>query len=88
VTSHSSWCNGTHKHTSNTKHKSKKSFDKDTLKQKYLHKAKLKECAFFASLDNLDNEFNHASSTSSDDDPERQVEDKPNELCFLSVFRV
>jgi hypothetical protein len=47
-----------HKYTSD-KHKTKGRFDKDELKQKYLHKAKLKEHAALTSLSDLENDFDH-----------------------------
>jgi hypothetical protein len=58
-------------------------FDKDVIKQKYLHKAKLKECAFLDSFNDLDNDYGHISSLLSNDELKRRVEDKLNELSFF-----
>jgi hypothetical protein len=80
---HSGRHKGKHEYTSG-KHKSKGSFDKEALKKKYLQKAKVKECAFFDSLSDLDHESNDSSSFSSNENLERRVEDKLNELCFLT----
>jgi hypothetical protein len=53
------------------------------LKKKYLQKAKIKERAFLASLSNLDHDSDDAVTSSSDEETNRRVEDKINELCFL-----
>jgi hypothetical protein len=50
---------------------------------KYLHKAKIKEHAFITSLSNLDHDSNDATSSSSDEVTDRQVEDKLNKLYFI-----
>jgi hypothetical protein len=76
-------CKGKHEHTSG-KHKSKERFDKEALKQKYIHKAKIKECAFLASLSDLDHDFDDTSTSSlSDERLEWRVEAKLNNLCFF-----
>jgi hypothetical protein len=46
------------------KHKSKGGFDKEALKKKYLKKAKAPECAFLASLNDLDNDSDNDHSSS------------------------
>jgi hypothetical protein len=46
------------------KHKSKRRFNKEVLKQKYLHKDKIKEHAF---LSDLDHDSDDTSASSSDD---------------------
>jgi hypothetical protein len=68
------------------KHKSKGGFDKEALKKKYLKKAKAQECAFLASLSDLDNDSDddHSSSPSSDNESERKHEDKLTGLCFVT----
>jgi hypothetical protein len=66
------------------KHKSKGGFDKEALKKKYLQKAKIKECAFLASLSDLDHDSDDATSSTSDEETNRQVEEKLNELFFLT----
>jgi hypothetical protein len=53
------------------KHKSKERFNRSTkkaLKQKYLHKAKIKEQTFLAYLSGLDHDSNKTSPSSSEDD--------------------
>jgi hypothetical protein len=65
------------------KYKSKGGFDKEAFKKKYLQKAKIKECAFLASLSKLYHDSNNAASSSSDEETERRVEDKLNGLCFM-----
>jgi hypothetical protein len=67
-----------------SKHKSKGRFDKETLKKKYLHKAKIKEHAFLASLGDLDHDSNEFASSSSDEEVVRHVDDKLNDLCFTT----
>jgi hypothetical protein len=51
-----------------------------------LKKAKDQECAFLASLSNLDNDTDddRSSSPSSDDESERKREDKLTRLCFIA----
>lgn len=44
-----------------SKDKPKGWFDKKVLKQKYLQKAKFKDCTFLASLSDLNNDFDHTS---------------------------
>jgi hypothetical protein len=66
------------------KYKSKGGFDKEALKKKYLQKAKIKECAFLASLSNLDHDSDDVVSSLSDEEIERRVEDKLNGLCFIA----
>jgi hypothetical protein len=68
---------------SSGKYKSKGGFDKEALKKKYLQKAKIKECAFLASLGDLDHDSDDVISSSSDEEAERRVKDKLNELCFI-----
>jgi hypothetical protein len=70
-------------HTS-SKHKSTRGFNKEALNKKYLQKAMIKEHAFLASLSNLDHDSNDATSSSSDEEIDRRVEDKLNRLCFLA----
>jgi hypothetical protein len=69
---------------SSSKYKSKRGFNKEALKKKYLQKAKIKERAFLASLSDLDHDFDDVISSSSDEDTERRVEDKLNGLCFIA----
>jgi hypothetical protein len=59
------------------KHKSKEGFDKEVLKKKYFKKAKAQECAFLASLSDVDNNIDNdcSSFSSSDDESERKCED-------------
>jgi hypothetical protein len=57
--------------------------DKEALKKKYLQKAKIKERAFLISLSDLDHDSNDTSSSSSDEETNRRVKDKLNELFFL-----
>jgi hypothetical protein len=59
-------------------------FDKEALKQKYLHKAKIKERTIFASLSDLDHDSDDTSSSSCGEELERRVEDKLNRLCFFA----
>jgi hypothetical protein len=66
------------------KYKSKGRFDKEALKKKYLQKAKIKECAFLASLSDLDHDSDDVVSSSSDEGTERRVEDKLNGPCFIA----
>jgi hypothetical protein len=68
------------------KHKSKDGFDKEAFKKKYLKKAKVQECAFLASLSDLNNDTddNRSSSSSSDNEFERKREDKLTRLCFIA----
>jgi hypothetical protein len=66
------------------KYKSKGGFNKESLKKKYLQKAKIKERAFLASLSNLDHDSDDVISSSSDEEIERRVEDKLNGLCFIA----
>jgi hypothetical protein len=80
---HSSRCKGKREYTS-SKYKFKIGFDKEALKKKYLHKANTKECAFLASLSDLNHDFDGASSSSSNEETERWVEDKLNGLCFFT----
>jgi hypothetical protein len=54
------------------------------LKKKYLQKAKIKERAFLASLNDLVHDSDDVVSFSSDEETERQVEDKLNGLCFIT----
>jgi hypothetical protein len=54
------------------------------LKQKYLYKAKIKERAFLDSLSNLDHDPDDTSSSLSDGELDKQVEDKINRLCFFA----
>jgi hypothetical protein len=68
---------------SSSKYKSKGGFDKEALKKKYLQKAKIKECAFLTSLSDLDHNSDDVVSSSSNEETERRVEDKLNELCFI-----
>jgi hypothetical protein len=44
----------------------------------------IKECAFLASLSDLDHDSDDVISSSSDEETERRVEDKLNELCFIA----
>lgn len=53
------------------------------LKQKCIHKTKLMKHAFLTSLNDLNNDSNHTSSSLSDDEFERAVEDKLNIVCFF-----
>eukprot|EP00267_Zea_mays_P054411 XP_020407646.1 uncharacterized protein LOC109945719 [Zea mays] len=69
---------------SSGKYKSKGGFNKEALKKKYLQKAMIKECAFLASLSDLDHDSDDVISSSSDEETERRVEDKLNELCFIA----
>jgi hypothetical protein len=62
------------KHSSG-KHKSNGGFDKETLKKKYYQKAKIKERAFLASINDLDHDFDESASSSRDEEFERHVED-------------
>lgn len=55
---------GKHEYSS-SKHKSKGRFDMEALNQKYLQKATLKECAFIASLSDLDNDSSSDHTSSS-----------------------
>jgi hypothetical protein len=71
---HSGRCKGKWEYTSN-KQKSKGGFDKEALKKKYLQKAKIKECAFIASLSDLDHDSDDATSSSSDEETDRRIED-------------
>jgi hypothetical protein len=64
------------------KHMSKGRFDKEALKKKYLHKAKIKDRAFLAYLSDLDHDS--TCSSSSDEELERWVEDKLNGLSFFA----
>jgi hypothetical protein len=80
---HSGQCKGKREYTSD-KYKSKGGFNKESLKRKYLQKAKIKESAFLASLNDLDHNPNDALSSSSDEETERRVGDKLNRLCFLA----
>jgi hypothetical protein len=68
------------------KHKSKGGFAKEALKKKYLKKAKAQECAFLASLSDLDNDSDddHSSSPLSDDESKRKRENKLTGLCFVA----
>jgi len=68
-----------------SKHKNKGMLDKEVIKKKYLKKAKAQEGAFLASLSDLDIDSgdDHASSSSSNEDPERKVEEKLDRLCFF-----
>jgi hypothetical protein len=66
-----------------SRHKSKGGLDKEALKKKYHQKAKIKERAFLTSLSDLDHDFEESSSSSSDEEVERHVEDKLNDLCFI-----
>jgi hypothetical protein len=77
---HSSQCKGKREY-SYDKYKSKGGFEKEALK-KYLQKAKIKKCAFLASLIDLDHDSNDVVSSSSDEETDRQAEDKLNGLCF------
>jgi hypothetical protein len=78
---HSGRCKGKY---SSDKYKSKGGFDKEALKKKYLQKAKIKECAFLASLSDLDQDSDDGVSSSSDKETERRVEGKLNRLCFIA----
>jgi hypothetical protein len=81
---HSARCKGKHEYTSG-KLKSKGRFDKEALKKKYLEKVKVKkECAFLASLSDLDHDSDDSSSSSSGKELERRVEDKMNRLSFIT----
>jgi hypothetical protein len=80
---HSGRRKGKRKYTS-SKHKSTRGFNKEALNKKYLQKAMIKEHAFLASLSNLDHDSNDATSSSSDEEIDRRVEDKLNRLCFLA----
>jgi hypothetical protein len=68
---------------SSDKYKSKGGFNKEALK-KYLQKEKIKERAFLASLSDLDHDSDDVVSSSSNEETERRVEDKLNELCFIT----
>jgi hypothetical protein len=78
---HSGWRKGKY---SSGKYMSKGGFNKEALKKKYLQKANIKECAFLASLSNLDHDSDDVISSSSDKETERWVEDKLNGLCFIA----
>jgi hypothetical protein len=78
---HSGRCKGKY---SSGKYKSKGGFDKEALKKKYLQKAKIKEHAFLTSLSDLDHDSDDVVSSSSDEETERRVEYKLNELCFIT----
>jgi hypothetical protein len=81
----SSKCKDKREYTS--KHKSKGGFDKEALKKKYFKKAKVQECAFLASLSDLDNDTDNDGSSyspSSDDESEKRREDKLTGLCFVT----
>jgi hypothetical protein len=69
---------------SSDKYKSKGGLNKEALKKKYLQKAKIKECAFLASLSDLDHDSDDVISSSSDEETERRVEDKLNGMCFIA----
>jgi ferredoxin len=69
---------------SSGKYKSKVGFNKEALKKNYLHKAKIKEHAFLASLSDLDHDSDDVVSSSSDEETERRVEDKLNGMCFIA----
>jgi hypothetical protein len=59
-------------------HKSKGGFVNEELKKKCLYKAKIKECAFFATLSDLDHDSDDEASSSSNEETNRRVEDKLN----------
>jgi hypothetical protein len=82
---HSGQHKGKHKYTS-SKHKSKGRFDTEALKQKYLHKAKIKEHVFLASLSDLHYDFDDTSSSWSDEELEKRIEDMLNGLCFFAAL--
>jgi hypothetical protein len=79
---HSGWHKGKREYASD-KHKSKGGFNKEALKKKYLHKARIMEHAFLASLIELNHDSDDVASSSSDEEIDRWVEDKLNGLCFL-----
>jgi hypothetical protein len=80
---HSGRCKGNWEYTSN-KYKTKGGFNKEALKKKYLQKAKIKECAFLASLSDLDHDTDDTTSSLSDEETDKRVKDKLNGLCFLT----
>lgn len=50
-----------------------------SIRDTQIHKAKLKECTFLTSLSDLDNDFDHTSSSSYN-----EVKNKLNGLCFFA----
>jgi hypothetical protein len=68
------------------KHKSKKGFNKEALKKMYRKKAKAQECAFLASLNDLNNDSGDdcSSSPSSDDESKSKMEENLTGLCFIA----
>jgi hypothetical protein len=56
-----------------SKHKSRGRFDKKAIKKKSLQKAKIKECAFLASLSNLDHDSNESTSSLSNEELKRHL---------------
>lgn len=75
-----------HEYTSD-KHKSKRRLDKETLKQKYLHKIKFKECDFSPPSTILTT-TQITLLSSSNDDFERRVEDKPHDECQIKCYLI
>jgi 5-keto 4-deoxyuronate isomerase len=63
---HFNQCKAKREYTSN-KHKSKERFNKEALKNKYIHKDRLNECSLIASLSDLDNDSDHTSGSLSND---------------------
>jgi hypothetical protein len=59
-------------------HKSKGGFVNEEPKKKYLYKVKLKECAFLATLSDLDHDSDDEASSLSNEETDRRVEDKLN----------
>jgi hypothetical protein len=67
------------------KHKSKRGFDKEAIKNEYLKKAKAHDRAFLDSLSDLEKDStDNDSSTSSDNESKRKIKDKLSGLCFLA----
>jgi hypothetical protein len=70
---------------SSDKYKSKGGFDKEALKKNYLQKAKIKECAFLASLSDLDHDSDDVVSSSSGEETERRVADTAGGFCIMAL---
>jgi hypothetical protein len=59
-------------------------FDWEALKKKYRQKVKIKEHTFLASLSDLDHDSDKPTSSSSDEEVERRVEDKISSTACAS----
>ena len=69
-----------------SKRKSKGGLDKEALKKKYLKMVKAQERAFLASLNDLNNDSGdgHSSSSLSDDESKKKMEEKMSGLYFFA----